>query len=176
MNEAIVALIVGASVSSGWAGKPAAEIVSESLGLTYHNEARICHDVADDRLVLNGAKWVFNVDGFYHGSYRKDSAKEVAGVKAFFEATKGARVVMATVPLLDMGALNRLWCGSEASEQVSRDAINEAIRDGCKEGCTLIDADEFYGRFADRDDIRDPVHLTPEIWRSEAERVLKELR
>lgn len=166
MNEIIAALILGGSVSSGFSGKPAPELVVERMGLPYRNEARICHKV--DAEELDGVKagtLVINIDGNYWRSYDNDCAAAAKAVREFYVKANGMKKIVATVPDRNAGGFYRFFCGAQNREQVCRPAVNAAIVDGCGDGCTLIDADAIYSKYKHVSDI----HLTPEIWRLEAE-------
>lgn len=168
MNSIIFALILGGSVSSGFSGKPAPEIFAERLGVPYENEARICHRVSAEEVPAERAGLlIVNIDGNYWRSYDRDCDAAARAVRAFYAASEGARKIMATVPERNAGGFYRFFCGAQTSAQACRPAINAALREGCAEGCTLIDADEIYARHADEPDI----HLTPAIWREEAEKL-----
>ncbi len=163
-------LIIGGSVSSGYSGKPIGEWIAEWTATPFRNEARICQPfqkIAAD-FDAGDADIVFALDAFYWDSYGA-AGKAVAGVERFFAKTRGVKVVIATVPDRNAGWFYRTFCGAEGSEQVSREAINEAIKRGCGANCLLLDADELYHRPAlEGMDI----HLTPDIWRSTAQDVM----
>lgn len=166
LKEIVFAVILGGSVSSGFSGKPAPEIVVERMGLPYENNARICNRVdASEVQGLSPGTLIINLDGNYWRSYDSDCGGAVKSVKDFYAASKGLPKIMATVPDRNAGGFYRFFCAAQRSEQVCRSSINEAIREGCKDGCQLIDADDIYTRHKDVSDI----HLTPEIWRAEAE-------
>ena len=62
MNELITTvLIVGASVSSGFSGKPSGEWIAEWMNVPYRNEAQICQGMIElgfiymtPSLIING--------------------------------------------------------------------------------------------------------------------------
>ena len=169
----LIAVILGASVSSGYSGKPVAELVAEGLGIPFRNEASICHKVEPNEVAgRKGVLW-FNLDGKYWRSYDKDCAAAAASVRGFYEATAGQPKVMATVPARNAGGFYRFVCGAETREQLCRPAINAALREGCDPAeCVLVDADELYDAHKDVDDI----HLTPDIWRAQAKPLLEKVR
>ena len=171
MTDLVTAvLIVGASVSSGFSGTPSGEILARLLKVPFVNQASACHRVEADEVKPAPGTLVFNLDGNYWRSYDTDGAKAAQAVRDFYARAAGFRKVMATVPARNAGGFYRFVCGAEESEQVSRSAVNAAIVEGCKEGCTLLDADELYDEHKDVSDI----HLTPEIWRTVAERIYNE--
>ena len=171
MNILLV-IIFGASVSSGYSGKPAGEWVAEWLGVPVRNEARIAQGLTE---FIGGVKagpgdLVFNLDGSYWDSYKRDCTKPVTAVEAFYRQTKGARLVMATVPDRNAGGFYRFIAGAESSTQNCRAPINAAIIKGCIGGCVLVDADTIY-RGREHEDI----HLTPETWREVALGIISRL-
>src|SRR3990167_5575168 len=155
-------LIVGASVSSGFSGKPSGEWVAEWLDVPYRNEARVAQGLAEviGNVEAGPGDLVFNLDGSYWDSYKRDCAAPVAAVEAFYRQTKGARLVMATVPDRNAGGFYRFIAGAESSTQDCRTAINKAIVKGCTGDCILVDADEVYAGRENED-----IHLTPETWK-----------
>ena len=166
MKEIIFAIILGGSVSSGFSGKPAPEIMAERIGVPYENHARICHRVdAAEASGLKAGTLVVNIDGNYWRSYDVDCQAAAQSVRDFYTNSQGLPKIMATVPERNAGGFYRFFCGAKRSEQVCRGAVNDAIREGCKAGCSLIDADDIYARHKDEFDI----HLTPDIWKAEAE-------
>lgn len=172
MNSIITAiLIVGASVSSGFSGKPSGEYLAERLGVSYVNQAYIAHRV--DAAEINPAPGtlIMNLDGNYWRSYDKDCVRAAQAVRDFYIAAADAPKIMGTVPARNAGWFYRLVASAEQSEQVCRSEVNAAIADGCKDNCILLDADELYSEHKDVADI----HLTPEIWRTVAERIYNEI-
>lgn len=169
MRELIFAIILGGSVSSGFSGKPAPEIVVEHMGLPYDNRAHICNrvDATEVEGLLPGTL-VVNIDGNYWRSYDRDCSPAVENVRAFYANTLGLEKIMATVPARNAGGFYRFFCAAQTAEQSCRAAINAEIRGGCGAGCRLLDADEIYARHANEWDI----HLTPDIWRAEALRFI----
>ena len=173
MRDIIFAIILGGSVSSGFSGKPAPELMVERIGVPYENNARICHRVEPAEVAgLLPGTLVVNIDGNYWRSYDVDCDAAAKSVTDFYAATEGLPKIMATVPDRNAGGFYRFFCGAKRSQQVCRASVNDAIREGCKAGCSLIDADEIYARHADEPDI----HLTPDIWRAETLRFIGSLQ
>jgi hypothetical protein len=163
-------LIVGASVSSGWSGKPVGEWIAEWMHLPYRNEARIAQGLTAfvDQLQVASRTIVFNLDGSYWDSYFRDCAAPVSAVRKFYEKTRSAYVVIGTVPDRNAGAFYRFVASTQTPRQGCRDQINAAIVEGCGKGCMLLDADALYRAHGPDEDI----HLTPEAWRELAKVVL----
>ena len=164
MKTFLSILICCGSVSSGFSGKPSGEWVAEALNVPYQNEARICHSYQGTDIPTNSL--VVALDAFYWKSYETDCVKPVASVRDFYVKARGSRVVIATVPDRNAGGFYRFVCGAPTSVQGCRAPINAAIREGCKEDCLLLDADDLYRGREDED-----IHLTPQIWEDVAREV-----
>lgn len=172
MNDLITAVvIVGASVSSGFSGKPSGEIVAEQLRVPYRNEARACQALTDKNPAIPKNSLVVNLDGSYWDSYAKDCKKPVEAVKEFYMNALGSRVVVATVPNRNAGGFYRFFCGPQTAVQGCRVQINEAITKGCTGDCILLDAEEMY---AGRE--KDDIHLSPEDWKRAADRIVEKIK
>lgn len=166
----LAVVIVGASIASGFSGKPSGEWLAEWLNVPYRNEARIAQGLTEFVATVKAGPGdlVVNLDGSYWDSYKRNCAAPVKAVHAFYAQTKGARLVMATVPERDAGWFYRAVAGAESSTQNCRAPINVAIKEGCTGDCLLLDADELYTGRENED-----IHLTPEDWKKVAEHIYK---
>jgi len=165
-------LILGASVSSGWAGLPAGERFAQWLNLPFANVARPCRALSREIIGLQvpPRTLVFNADASYWDSYEANCAPGIASVQALYTKVKrvNSKIIIATVPKRDAGGFYKWACSwiehPRTSTQRCRIKLNQAIRSGCTgPNCYLIDSDAIYTKHTDIADI----HLTPAIWREE---------
>ena len=172
MNFISLVLIVGASVSSGYSGKPSGEWLAEWLNVPVVNEARTCQVLTETVAAMQVPpnSLGVNLDASYWDSYQADCAEPVKAVKTFYAKSHGSRVLIATVPLRDAGGFYKWWCEAKTEAQSCRLEINAAIKGGCVGNCVLIDADEVY-RGRENEDI----HLAPDVWKDEARKLMARL-
>lgn len=165
-------LVIGASVSSGFSGTPAGEIVARWLKLPYSNEAYIASRLSSyvDALKIAPRTLIVDLDGSYWDSYARDCTAPVAAVKKLYGKAKGSLIVMATVPERRAGLFWEFFALAWSFSQPCREAINAAIVSGCGPNCVLIDADAFYSGREHED-----IHLSPDAWRRVAEKIMTQL-
>ena len=173
----IAILIVGASVSSGWSGRPSGEWIADWTNLPYVNEARIAQGLTKfvDDIEIKPNTLVFNLDGPYWDSYNKDCSTATKAIEKFLDKVKGSYAVMATVPDKNAGWFYRFVAAAELPYQNCRTAINETLTRLCVKDCMLFDSDALVYSKRDPDE---NIHLQPEVWREIAvvgyERMKKE--
>lgn len=162
-----------ASVSSGFSGKPSAAYVAEALGRPLQDESGVCRRAHRHPIDFSHAAVVVRLDGDYWASYDRDCTAALEAIAAFYRATVGLRLIVATVPEVDSGWFHRTVCGAETAVQGCRVAINEALATGCGEGCMLLSPDRIYQEHLDL--ARRDVHLAPAVWRELGQEIVRAL-